>query len=305
MIWTLCTGCSFGYELPPCPYTARIEYWYAGNGSDNVLPVYVDNLTEYLFDAEGKLIATTLLQGDSVKSHDMELPPGDYTVVAWGNQNTGGGEAVDGLTESEYRLSELTLSAVTEGVPPGYRGNTERLYYGTASFSIEEGKVTRERIYMGHAHAALTVTVVWKSDAPPPPPGGSYRMRMRNIPAIYDFVAGRTAEIPSGGGTYAIPWIESTLTNHEVRASMNYDGEVVSQFVTYRYTSDTHQLWSLWRDGIRIIKELDLHKFFSTLPMIMDENFEQEFDILITVYKDKITISLASASDWDEGGMIG
>ena len=30
---------------------------------------------------------------------------------------------------------------------------------------------------------------------------------------------------------------------------MNYEGEVIGEFVTFRYTSSTHQLWSLWRDG--------------------------------------------------------
>lgn len=30
---------------------------------------------------------------------------------------------------------------------------------------------------------------------------------------------------------------------------MNYDNEVIGEFVTYRYTSGTHELWSLWRDG--------------------------------------------------------
>lgn len=301
----ICTGCSFGFELPPCPYNMRLEYWYAGSSSENVLPVYVNNLTQYFFDGEGKLVAAETLRGDSVKGYDADLPPGDYTVVVWGNTDNGGGSYVDAPTEGENRLSELTLSAVTAGVPPGYRDNTGRLYYGTSSFSVEEGKVHRERIYLSHAHAALSVTVVWKSDASPPPAGGVYRMRMRNIPAIYGFVKGWEAEIPSGDGMYSIPWIENTLTNHETRASMNYDEEVVGQFITYRYTSHTHQMWSLWRDGIRIIKELDLHKFFSTLPMSMDENFEQEFDILVTVYKDKITVSLASASDWNEGGVIG
>ena len=37
----------------------------------------------------------------------------------------------------------------------------------------------------------------------------------------------------------------------------------------------------------------------------MDTNMEQEFDLLIKVFKDKIIVTQASAADWDKGGSIG
>ena len=37
----------------------------------------------------------------------------------------------------------------------------------------------------------------------------------------------------------------------------------------------------------------------------MDTNMEQEFDLLVSVYDDKIIVTQATASDWDEGGTIG
>lgn len=39
--------------------------------------------------------------------------------------------------------------------------------------------------------------------------------------------------------------------------------------------------------------------------MNMDSNMEQEFDLLVTVYEKKVVVSIASASDWSEGGSIG
>ena len=64
-------------------------------------------------------------------------------------------------------------------------------------------------------------------------------------------------------------------------------------------------MWSLWKDGRQIVKELDLYLFFAKLPMDMSKNMEQEFDLLVTIYEDKIIVSQASVTDWDEGGTIG
>ena len=300
----LLSACSFGDEPGICPYNTRLEYWYAGNSNENALPVYVDNLRQYLFDKDGKLLAVTTLKGDSVSGWNTELSSGKYTVVVWGNLETEGSESVEINTDKTTELGELTLNGVTgEAVAGEYRGNTGRLYYGMAEVSVEEGTVTRQRIYLSHAHAALSVTVQWMVDAPPE--GGTYRMRMTGIPALYGFTKGWETEIPSGEGVYAVPYIGSTVTRHETRASMNYDGEVVGQFVTFRYTSNTHQLWSLWRNNEQIIKNIDLYRFFTKLPMNMDQNIEQEFDLLITIYKDKIVVTQATAADWDEGGTIG
>lgn len=301
-----CNSCAFDSELCICPYSTRLEYWYAGNSSENVLPLYVNNMQQYLFDAEGRLLDTQMLRGDSLTQWDAKLPPGNYTVVVWGNIENSDVETDGALTEGKHRLSELTLSAIKEGVPPGFRGNTGRLYYGTASFTVEEGKVSGTRVYLAHAHAALSVTVRWMVDEERPPADGNYRMQLKNIPALYNFIKGWEAELPSGDGVFAIPAISNnTLTRHETKAVMTYDEEVVGEFVTFRYTGNTHQLWSLWRNDRQIVKELDLYNFFSTLPMDMDLNIKQEFDILVTIYKDKITVSFASASDWDEGGTIG
>ena len=203
-----------------------------------MLPTYVDNLRQYLFDADGQLLSEITLRGDSISGWQGELKDGTYTFVLWGN--LGGTNEQIITTKSNMNINEMTLSAEQQGIPPGYRGNTDRLYYGTATVEVKNGAAQRRRIYLSHAHAA-----------------------------------------------------------------MNYEGEVIGEFVTFRYTSSTHQLWSLWRDGEQIVKDIDLNLFFNKLPMDMDTNMEQEFDLLVTVYENKIVVTQATASDWDEGGAIG
>jgi len=44
ILTVLQSSCTFGDEPGVCPYNTRLDYWYAGSGSENQLPVYVDNL---------------------------------------------------------------------------------------------------------------------------------------------------------------------------------------------------------------------------------------------------------------------
>ena len=299
------SGCSFGDEPFVCPYNVRMEYWYAGSSTENTLPTYVDNLRQYLFDAKGNLLATITLKGDSVAGWNGNLPDGDYTLVLWGNlsDESNANETIQIQNENDMNMNEMTLSAQQTGIPPGYRGNTSRLYYGTTAFTLQNGATRRRRVYLSHAHAVLSVTVPWMTGEPPA--DGIFRMRLKGIPAVYGFTGGNEATIPSGDGQYIIPRITGGITYHETRAALSYDGEVIGEFVTFRYTASTHQLWSLWKDGEQIVKDLDLNLFFNKQSVNMDTNMEQEFDLLVSVYDDKIIVTQATASDWDEGGTIG
>ena len=310
--WMICSilaamlsGCSFGDEPFACPYNVRMEYWYAGSSTENTLPTYVDNLRQYLFDAKGNLLATITLKGDSVAGWNGNLPDGDYTLVLWGNlsDESNANETIQIQNENDMNMNEMTLSAQQTGIPPGYRGNTSRLYYGTTAFTLQNGATRRRRVYLSHAHAVLSVTVRWMTGEPPA--DGIFRMRLKGIPAVYGFTGGNEATIPSGDGQYIIPRITGGITYHETRAALSYDGEVIGEFVTFRYTASTHQLWSLWKDGEQIVKDLDLNLFFNKQSVNMDTNMEQEFDLLVSVYDDKIIVTQATASDWDEGGTIG
>ena len=52
------------------------------------------------------------------------------------------------------------------------------------------------------------------------------------------------------------------------------------------------------------MKEIDLQLFFRKLPVNLDENTEQEFDLLVTIGQ-KIVVTQLNSSDWAEGGGLG
>lgn len=85
----LLSACSFTEEPALCPYNVRLEYWYAGYPDENVLPMRVNNLQEFLFDEEGNLLRRLNLRGDSLLGHTDELSPGKYHIVVWGNLTDG------------------------------------------------------------------------------------------------------------------------------------------------------------------------------------------------------------------------
>lgn len=319
---TLLSGsCTFGDDLNPCPYNVKLEYWYAGSGVENTLPLYVDNMRQYVFDGAGSLLSVTTLRGDSVTGWQGTLPDGDYTFVLWGNpgeegkslqtvedeNDTGAGDNDTGgdndTDQIKKNMENLIMTSRRDGVPPGYRENTDRLYYGIAALTVEGGAMQRRRVYLSHAHASLSVTVSWQTKEKPAE--GTYRMRLKGVPAVYGFTGGVEDPVPSGDGVYTLPRVDRPVTYHETRAALNYENEVTGRFVTFRYTGITHPIWSLWCDGRQVVKDLDLYQFFRKLPMDMDTNMEQEFDLLVTVYEDKIVVTQATAADWDEGGAIG
>lgn len=327
LLAALCPGaCTFGDGLDPCPYNVKLDYWYAGSGVENTLPVYVDNVRQYMFDGSGALLDVTTLRGDSVTGWQGNLPDGEYTFVLWANagdaaksnervedsgdeynNNAINKKAMEDNNETDnnnaMNMETMTLTSRRDGVPPGYREDTDRLYYGTVTLTVQGGLAQRRRIYLSHAHASLSVTVVWQTDDKPVE--GLYRMRLKGVPAVYGFTGGTEQEVPSGDGTFTLPRVERPVTYHETRAALNYENEVTGRFITFRYTASTHPVWSLWRDGEQIVKDLDLYLFFRKLPMDMNTNMEQEFDLLVTVYEDKIVVTQATAADWDEGGAIG
>lgn len=290
-------ACNFADQPALCPYNVRLEYWYAGYPEENVLPLRVNNLQEFLFDEQGNLLRRLNLRGDSLLGHTDELPPGKYRIVVWGNLSDN--DKVCTLGE-ETRYEEMRLVANRQA--DTYSANTPRLYYAEAELDLtQEGSVAK-RIYVTHCHANLQITVMWR--VPKPEFDGRLRMRLRGIPSSYGFLEDYWIDAPNRAGPYQIPLIEQRLIAHETSAAENYNDEVVGEFVTYRFTNATHQLWSLWCDDRMVLGELDLQRYFSRTTD-MDYNVEQEFHLLVIVEEDQIIVTEISGDDWEEGGIIG
>lgn len=292
----LLTACNFADQPALCPYNVRLEYWYAGYPEENVLPLRVNNLQEFLFDEKGNLLRRLNLRGDSLLGHTDELPAGKYRIVVWGN--LADNDKVCTLGE-ETRYEEMRLVANRQA--DTYSANTPRLYYAEAELNVGDGMEVK-RIYVTHCHANLQLTVMWRIQKPEF--DGRLRMRLRGIPSSYGFLEDYWIDAPNKAGPYQVPLIEQRLIAHEVTAAENYNDEVVGEFVTYRFTNATHQLWSLWCDDRMVLGELDLQRYFSRTTD-MDYNVEQEFHLLVIVEEDQIIVTEISGDDWEEGGIIG
>lgn len=306
ILLTLLTGvlfsCSFEDEPGLCPYNVRLEYHYAGAPDVDNLSVYTDLLCQYIFGESGTLLRTDTLTGEGISEWKGTLDAGRYTVVTWGNP--GAEQQFVSMRPGETLLKESGLSAVIEGAPREGRGNTSRLYFGYHVLDVSSGESLRRKLYMTHAHASLHITVRWDTGLTPPPPG-RFSLRLRGIPAEYAYTPGMEIPLSNADGAYTMPLTGFLHTNHSVRATLNYENEVVGEFVTFRYTAATHPMLSLYREGQQVMKELDLERFFRKLPVSLDENTEQEFNLLVLIQKDKITVSEMGATDWEEGGGLG
>lgn len=293
----LLSACDFTDRPALCPYNIRLEYWYAGYPDENLLPLRVNNLQEFLYDSNGNLIRRLNLTGDSLYGYTDELKPGKYKIVAWGNWNDN--DIVCNISDYEY-YDKSSLIANING--KSFSANTPRLYYAEAELDVREKASMVKRIYVSHCHANLHITVAWR--IPKPDLNGKLRMKMRGIPSIYGFRKGYEIDAPNEAGPHIIPFIEEKEINHETSASLNFNDEVVGEFVTYRFTNNTHQMWSLWCDDRIVVKELDLQRYFNRITD-MDYNVEQEFHLLIIIEKDQIIVTEISGQDWEEGGIIG
>ena len=121
--------------------------------------MYVDNIHQFLFDADGVLKDIRLLKGDSLEYWQGELAPGRYTLVAWGNWGYES-DVVPAPQPGVTQIRELAMTSAT-GTPTGtstseYRSNTERLYYGYSTFEIPAtGNSVNRTIYLTHCHAVF------------------------------------------------------------------------------------------------------------------------------------------------------
>ena len=306
ILLTLLTGvlssCSFEDEPGLCPYNVRLEYHYAGAPDVDNLAVYADLLCQYIFAEDGTLVQADTLTGPKMSQWSGILEAGRYTIVTWGNP--GSELQFVNMQPGAASLEEAGLSAVDEKAPKEGRGNTSRLYYGHRTLDVKPGASLRQKMYITHAHASLHITVRWDKDMTPPAPG-RFSLRLRGIPAEYSYKVGTEIPLSNADGAYTMPQFGFLHVNHSVRAAMNYENEVIGEFVTFRYTAATHPMLSLYREDRQIMKELDLERFFRKLPVSLDENTEQEFSLLVLIQKDKITVSEMGATDWEEGGGLG
>ncbi|WP_304246254.1 FimB/Mfa2 family fimbrial subunit [Parabacteroides gordonii] len=317
-------SCNIDGDLVECPYNARLEYWYTGTGQANVLPDYIFRMQEFVFDSLNILRQVNELGGKKNIAAELDLSPGRYTLVAWGNL-----DSCSSLNEAEIgrtRLTDILLYA-NNPVPPETRVNVplrqqngELLYYGYTSFTVQSQGVSRQRVDMVHAHLKLDITVKWKGKAPTDT--GDMYMSLSGMPSAYGFLPefevkgspystyGTAADgNPTRSGVwYYIPERpeDYPLITYEVPVKMDITCTVNATFISYRIGSDDHPVVRLYGGGKQLLKDIDLYKYFRTMQIDLDENLRQEFSLVMEVdAAGGVIVSSATVSDWVDGGAIG
>lgn len=285
-------ACDLDGPMPECDYGVRLRFHYSREGSANRLRDYVPTITDYLYNSQGSLLQVHTRTGASVLQRTLSLPAGRYTLISWGN------------------LAERTLvSPSTEpGTPFGQMqlvrnspGNSDRLHYGRAEFTVSDFGVQQQTVFMGHAYLDLTVTVVGLQGEA----GEEFTFRLDGTHPVYGM--DHYKEISAQGFPMYIPRpdVEQEGTQQLTGVRMSSDGTLRNEFLAFRLTNDTRPVFSVWKGEERIIRDVDLKRFFDTMLIDMDTNECQEFDIRITVDGDNIYVQFVSLGDWIDGGTIG
>ena len=311
------TGCDIEDALPECNYNTRIDYYYARDGQLDVLPQHIHQLSDYLFDANKILIQIDQRSSRSMLGYKgLQLPAGSYTMVSWGNQ--GAVSPAIPAKVGETTLTEMMLyldnpynatSRAPVDTPQGWHKNGDKLYFGTCGFTVETVGISRGRIDMAHSHLRLGITVKWKRNAPSNTL--SYYMQLGNIAGAYRFTA--KYELPNpylphgyAPSFYAIPHQGTARVNHRIDTQMGSGRSLRGEFYTLRLTDSDHPIFRLYGDGALVMKEIDLHKYFTTMQIKLDQNLRQEFDLVMEVQPDgTVIVSPLKINDWNEGESIG
>jgi hypothetical protein len=276
----------------------RLVYRYDQEGEargKNVLPLHVSKIIQYIFDEDERLVAIDTVRPDDAGKFvsRRQLAPGRYTVAGWGNVN-GRSRVKEAAMGREM---EIYLDTVT-----GSRGDSERLFYGHREFSVGERGTSRVDVDMTRAHCVLSFTIWWRDAAKAPAGPGEFYLLLRDLPARYGFFPGYRAG--DGEVMNYIPVVhdDERLVTRRVAAGM-LDKTLRAGLVTYRLTSESHPVLSVHDGNKTLVGEIDLHEFFTTLEIRLDEVLKQEYQIGIEIGSDRVVAFMmtASVSEWSDG----
>jgi hypothetical protein len=303
LLLVLPAGC-IREDLDDCPPVARLIYRYnreGESGGNNVLPMFVSGIIQYVFDENERLVAVDTVRPDDAGKFvsRQQLAPGRYTVSGWGNVKGASRvkEAVAG------REMELYLDNETGD---DMQGASERLFYGYREFTVEERGESRVHVDMTRAYCILTFTIWWTNEAMTPRETGDFQLLLRDVPSRYGFFPGYRAGNSAGEGAVMnyVPVVHDRerLVTRQAAAIMR-NKTLSGEIVTYRLSSNCHPVLSI-RDGERVLeREIDLHEFFTRLGIRLDETLKQEYQIGIEIEGDRVMVFMmtATVSEWSDG----
>lgn len=309
-LMTLAGGCSLDYGLQECPYNVRFTFVPVDGRGVATGDYPIDSLRMFVYDAEHVLMGE--YPGDTCHTGiaTLNLPPGEYTLVAWGNADDET-SLLEHITPTESRLEEGTLKPhVYSGVPSMREGSgsfamecrcTGRLYYGTAAFTAYDYGVAEYSIGMMHAHARLNLTVEWTDEVP----AGVRSAReplmwLKGVGTGYRFTGGET------WGDYCFPCHAPEGTGaYRTAATLTTGYKIKGSFTTLRLRDEDHPVVTVTDGSAGLMRDIDLSRYFTVMGIGLSRNIRQEFDLTIRISRDQTLIMQTNLSGWEEGGMIG
>ena len=185
-------------DLDDCKGKVSLLFRYVGDGTTDIFPEKIDKVTLFVYTADGsRLVEQHEYDKQDLSSYQgarLELFPGRYKVVCWGNA----------FGQTTIRESERKIAA------PGYFNQKEittndPLYYGTVDLdvpgSLAETTYTCDFV-SSHIKVQVRMEGFVGAVVPGVPDGSTVALGMTELPAFTDFgnapsAAERTTYYPS------------------------------------------------------------------------------------------------------------
>jgi hypothetical protein len=236
------------------------------------------SVDEYVYDDGGKLYATRSLTAGQRESR-WSLPPGRYTVVAWGNHSDRSRtECVDVLEQA--RVAPAMRHQADGSVFD--RGDSLLYGYGvcTAPKAGPASEPVRLSVGMEQAYSDFIFTVR-RNQEEEETGEGDYFFRLEGM-------APHTPFAPRDAAGEA--WDNETVT-YRCNAS-NEDGQILgARFITHRMTADSHPVVSLWKGNRQIMNGIDLSLYFRAIDIDPGERPEQVYELNMEIQAEAIVVS--------------
>lgn len=328
----LLTSCYIDDGMNECNYNVLLGFSYNLNPSQEAferissqdhLLFRNDTLVGTLY-VNGEQQATGLFEGlprQSLTQLKMTLPEGSYNLTTWSNYDPAKSQftqLVVGSTLRQDIVLRHTNVQTFATQSPGFLSNCERLYFSSCDFEVGRDEVVVKSVDMLCAHTQLVFVIRWRNASENPNISDPIYLRLEGIHAGYLQKVSHPLEmsaagVPAGGKrkiVQQVPCSAGEMSVVQVPAIVKTHNEITTTFVTYRLwdNDDHHPILSIWggKDGqTRLMKDIDLRRFFETNGWKLTNNILQYFNILLVIDGNQVEATPLENTGWIDGGSFG
>lgn len=267
MVLPFLTGC-IKEDLDDCKGKVSLHFRYVGDGTTDIFPSKIEKVTLFVYTADGNhLVTQTEYDKDKLSSYqgaDLELFPGKYHIVCWGNT----------FDATEIREDEKKIAA------PGYFSGSDintndALYYGTIEMEVpgtlEHRDYTCDFV---SSHIKIQVRLEGFADAVVP---GTLQTET-NMPVVLGM-----AHLPSFTDFGNVPAADVQSTYYPVLSVDSEDaGSYVAQYNVLRFAENNPvTLQILTGADHTVLQEFSIADFISKYGIQVEGRNEVTLSILL------------------------